>query len=167
MNQMMMSMSITLSMMFTQMNHPLAMGMMLLTQTILVCLMAGTMSQSFWFAYIMFLIFVGGMLVLFIYVTSLASNEMMSLSTKMMITSTMSMMVLLLLTSSWMKINNSEMTTNETLNFNNENQMQLNKLYNKPNGKLTIMLASYLFLALITVVKITNITKGPLRKMNQ
>nr|UGN61651.1 NADH dehydrogenase subunit 6 [Cryptocercus wolongensis] len=166
MNQMMMSMSITLSMMFTQMNHPLAMGMMLLIQTILVCLMSGMMSQSFWFAYIMFLIFIGGMLVLFIYVTSLASNEMLTLSTKMLITSMISMMLLLLTMKNWMKINNSETMTNEELNLNNENQTQLNKLYNKPNGKMTIMLASYLFLALITVVKITNITKGPLRQMN-
>nr|UGN61716.1 NADH dehydrogenase subunit 6 [Cryptocercus shangmengensis] len=166
MNQTMMSMSITLSMMFTQMNHPLAMGLMLLTQTILVCLMSGLMSQSFWFAYIMFLIFIGGMLVLFIYVTSLASNEMLTLSTKMMIMSMMSMMLIMLTTKSWVNINNSETMTNEELNLNNENQTQLNKLYNKPNGKMTIMLASYLFLALITVVKITNITKGPLRQMN-
>nr|YP_010227862.1 NADH dehydrogenase subunit 6 [Cryptocercus laojunensis]UDD86648.1 NADH dehydrogenase subunit 6 [Cryptocercus laojunensis] len=167
MNQMMMSMSMTLSMMFTQMNHPLAMGMMLLMQTILVCLMSGMMSQSFWFSYIMFLIFIGGMLVLFIYVTSLASNEMLTLSAKMMMTSTMMMTLLLfMMTSNWMKINNSETMTNELLNLNNENQIQLNKMYNKPNGKLTIMLASYLFLALITVVKITNITKGPLRQMN-
>nr|UGN61625.1 NADH dehydrogenase subunit 6 [Cryptocercus matilei] len=166
MNQMMMSMSITLSMMFTQMNHPLAMGLMLLTQTILMCLMSGLMSQSFWFAYIMFLIFIGGMLVLFIYVTSLASNEMLTLSTKMMIMSMMSMTLILLMTKNWMKINNSETMTNEELNLNNENQTQLNKLYNSPNGKMTIMLASYLFLALITVVKITNITSGPLRQMN-
>nr|UGN61794.1 NADH dehydrogenase subunit 6 [Cryptocercus convexus] len=165
MNQMMMSMSITLSILFTQMNHPLAMGMMLLMQTILVCLMSGMMSQSFWFAYIMFLIFIGGMLVLFIYVTSLASNEMLTLSTKMTIVGMMSMMLLLLTTKNWMKIYNSETMTNEELNLNNENQTQLNKLYNKPNGKMTIMLASYLFLALITVVKIINITKGPLRQM--
>nr|AVN68173.1 NADH dehydrogenase subunit 6 [Cryptocercus hirtus] len=163
---MMMSMSITLSMMFTQMNHPLAMGVMLLMQTVLVCLMSGMMSQSFWFAYIMFLIFIGGMLVLFIYVTSLASNEMFTLSTKMMISSTMSMIILLLMTSNWMKMNNSETLTNEMLNLNNENQTQLNMLYNNPNGKMTILLASYLFLALITVVKITNISKGPLRQMN-
>nr|YP_010227797.1 NADH dehydrogenase subunit 6 [Cryptocercus sanchaensis]UDD86557.1 NADH dehydrogenase subunit 6 [Cryptocercus sanchaensis] len=166
MSQMMMSMSITLSMMFTQMNHPLAMGLMLLMQTILVCLMSGLLSQSFWFAYIMFLIFIGGMLVLFIYVTSLASNEMLTLSTKMMIMSMMSMMLIMLMMKNWMKIYNSETMTNEKLNLNNENQTQLNKLYNKPNGKMTIMLASYLFLALITVVKITNITKGPLRQMN-
>nr|UGN61664.1 NADH dehydrogenase subunit 6 [Cryptocercus zagunaoensis]UGN61703.1 NADH dehydrogenase subunit 6 [Cryptocercus zagunaoensis] len=163
----MMSISLTLSTMFTQMSHPLAMGMMLLMLTILVCLMMGMMSQSFWFAYIMLLIFVGGMLVLFIYVTSLASNEMMKLSTKMMITSTtMMVMLLMLMKKNWMKINNSEMMTNQKLKLNNENKTQLNKLYNKPNGKMTIMLASYLFLTLITVVKITDIKSGPLQKMD-
>merc|ERR1712221_33590 len=64
-----------LSLFFTRLSHPLAIGLALLSQTILICLITGLSSSSFWFSYILFLIFLGGMLVLFIYVTSLASNE--------------------------------------------------------------------------------------------
>jgi hypothetical protein len=40
------------------------------------------------------------------------------------------------------------------------------KLYNQPNETITILIALYLFITLIVVVKIANISKGPLRQTN-
>nr|WAX39334.1 NADH dehydrogenase subunit 6 [Homalosilpha sp. 1 ZQW-2020] len=160
-------MMLTTSLMFTQMNHPLAMGLMLLIQTIIMCIMSGLLSQSFWFSYILFLIFLGGMLVLFIYVTSLASNEMFFMSMKMIIITIMIIFMLMLLINLNYMINNMEIMLHEYM-YSAENEMMnsLMKLYNQPTNLITIMLASYLFLTLIVVVKITNISKGPLRQMN-
>nr|YP_009250308.1 NADH dehydrogenase subunit 6 [Panchlora nivea]AMW91063.1 NADH dehydrogenase subunit 6 [Panchlora nivea] len=160
-----MMMSMLLSITFTQMNHPLAMGLILLIQTTLISLISGMMSQSFWFSYVLFLIFLGGMLVLFIYVTSLASNEMFSLSTKLMILTLMMLPPLAFL----MKTMYTNFQNQETINFyimNNSTNISLIKLYNFPTNIITIMLALYLFLTLIVVVKITNIFEGPLRHMN-
>nr|QYB20647.1 NADH dehydrogenase subunit 6 [Cryptotermes domesticus] len=149
------------SMMFTQMNHPLAMGMMLLLQTTMMCLISGLMHQSFWFQYILFMVFIGGMLVLFIYVTSLASNEMFSLSTKMLLMSA-SMMMVSMTTSKWTNHDSSDSTTYNTTS--NEIILMTSKLYNQPSGTLTILMALYLLMTLIVVVKITNVSKGPLRQ---
>nr|UQJ75206.1 NADH dehydrogenase subunit 6 [Kalotermes flavicollis]URH16486.1 NADH dehydrogenase subunit 6 [Kalotermes flavicollis] len=160
--KMMMTASTLLSIMFTQMNHPLAMGLMLLMQTMLMCLISGLMHQSFWFQYILFMVFVGGMLVLFIYVTSLASNEMLSLSTKMMVL-TMPAAIIMITLKDWTTLNNKEMTNYETMLMNEVTTMT-SKLYNQPTGTMTILAALYLFLTLIVVVKITNISKGPLRQ---
>nr|AVN68053.1 NADH dehydrogenase subunit 6 [Beybienkoa kurandanensis] len=160
-----MASSMITSIMFTQMNHPLAMGLMLLLQTMLISLISGMMSQSFWFSYILFLIFLGGMLILFIYVTSLASNEMFSLSTKM-ISTMLPMMILstiFLMYSTSTNSQNQEMQ--ELFMLPNPLLTSLIKLYNQPTSIITIMLASYLFLTLIVVVKIINISKGPLRQM--
>ena len=66
---------IATSILFLRLSHPLAIGLGLLFQTILICCTTGLSNISFWFSYILFLIFLGGILVLFIYVTSLASNE--------------------------------------------------------------------------------------------
>nr|YP_054493.1 NADH dehydrogenase subunit 6 [Periplaneta fuliginosa]BAD32639.1 NADH dehydrogenase subunit 6 [Periplaneta fuliginosa] len=158
---------LTTSMTFTQMKHPLTMGLMLLIQTVIMCMTSGMLSQSFWFSYVLFLIFLGGMLVLFIYVTSLASNEMFYMSMKMMLAMITIMLVLFLLINMDQMINNMEIMMHEYL-YNMENEMMnsLTKLYNQPTNLITIMLASYLFLTLIVVVKITNISKGPLRQMN-
>nr|AVN67664.1 NADH dehydrogenase subunit 6 [Parcoblatta pensylvanica] len=163
---MIMSLSTLLSVLFTQMNHPLAMGLILLIQTVVISIISGLLSQSFWFSYILFLIFLGGMLILFIYVTSLASNEMFFMSMKIIISSIviMSFSVIILYLFKNLIIQNQEM-----LNFwmiNNPLYTSITKLYNQPTGIITILLASYLFLTLIAVVKITNIFKGPLRQMN-
>nr|AQT19250.1 NADH dehydrogenase subunit 6 [Zeugodacus depressus] len=161
------------SFIFIQMNHPLAMGLMLLIQTLQICLLTGLMTKSFWFSYILFLIFLGGMLVLFIYVTSLASNEMFSLSMKLTIMCIMITMILTLifmfmdksLTTPFMQ--NLEMQPTHQMNILlPENALNLHKLYNFPTNLITILLMNYLLITLIAVVKITKLFYGPLRPMN-
>nr|YP_010621029.1 NADH dehydrogenase subunit 6 [Hebardina formosana]WAX39412.1 NADH dehydrogenase subunit 6 [Hebardina formosana] len=155
------------SMLFTQMKHPLAMGLMLLIQTTIMCMMSGFLSQSFWFSYVLFLTFLGGMLVLFIYVTSLASNEMFYMSMKMLMIAMLIMIMLMININLNPMMNNMEIMMHETI-YSMEGEMMnsLMKLYNQPTNLITIMLASYLFLTLIVVVKIINISSGPLRQMN-
>nr|AMP43778.1 NADH dehydrogenase subunit 6 [Rhagio sp. KW-2016] len=167
------SITIIMSFIFTQMTHPLAMGLVLLMQTLLICLITGLFTKTFWFSYILFLIFLGGMLVLFIYVTSLASNEMFSFSMKTFMISLMSMMIMMLFffcvdnsLINNMFINNEMYNLNIMDSYITENSLNLNKLYNFPSNMVTLLLINYLLLTLIAVVKITNIFYGPLRPMN-
>nr|QNE85619.1 NADH dehydrogenase subunit 6 [Hybos culiciformis] len=161
-----------ISICFLQMSHPLAMGLILLVQTLFICLMTGVLTKTFWFSYILFLIFLGGMLILFIYVTSLASNEMFSLSMKLMMTLVSIFFVLNLMYMFMDKtllvsfLPNIEMNENIMVtNFIQENNLNLNKLYNFPSNMITLLLINYLLITLIAVVKITNIFYGPLRPM--
>lgn len=55
---------------------------------------------------------------------------------------------------------------NTFLFANNENNINLSKLYNEQTYKLIIIIIIYLFITLIAVVKITNIFFGPLRAFN-
>nr|ADE09614.1 NADH dehydrogenase subunit 6 [Bactrocera dorsalis] len=161
------------SLIFIQMNHPLAMGLMLLIQTLQICLITGLMAKSFWFSYVLFLIFLGGMLVLFIYVTSLASNEMFSLSMKLTTICMMIMLTTTLIAAFLDKMSTSSFIQNLEMqplyNFNltiSENSLSLHKLYNYPTNLITILLMNYLLITLIAVVKITKLFYGPLRQMN-
>nr|AQP29094.1 NADH dehydrogenase subunit 6 [Odontotermes sp. 7 TB-2017] len=158
-----MSASMMTSMTFTQMKHPLAMGMMLLAQTMLVCLMSGMMYKSFWFSYILFMIMVGGMLVLFMYMTSLASNEMFSPSNKVI--AAMAMMTPILMYTMPSTINNKEMSEHETM-MESEITTTTTIMYNQTMGTMTILLVMYMLLTLIVVVNIINAHKGPLRHSN-
>nr|AWB98261.1 NADH dehydrogenase subunit 6 [Anopheles costai] len=168
-----MSICLIISFIFMQMKHPLSMGLMLLTQTFLTCLLTGIYVKTFWFSYILFLIFLGGMLILFIYVTSLSSNEMFSMSFNLTM---LSLFIFLFLTFIFFMldktlmeqfISNMEM---ENLSFNNnminENILFLNKMYNFPTNLITLLLINYLFLTLLVTVKITKKFYGPLRPMN-
>nr|YP_009694124.1 NADH dehydrogenase subunit 6 [Sphaeronemoura acutispina]QEI04392.1 NADH dehydrogenase subunit 6 [Sphaeronemoura acutispina] len=165
--------SICSSIVFTQMTHPLAMGLILLAQTVFISILTGMMTHSFWFSYVLFLVFLGGLLVLFIYVTSLASNEMFSMSMKtlipLIISSSSFILILMILDSS---ITATSIKNSENLNILNistyqeESMTSLIKLYNGPTSLITLTLVLYLFLALIAVVKITKINQGPLRQSN-
>nr|UDF83701.1 NADH dehydrogenase subunit 6 [Vermileo comstocki] len=165
--------TIVSSFIFLQMNHPLAMGLMLLFQTLLICLITGLFTKTFWFSYILFMIFLGGMLVLFIYVTSLASNEMFSMSMKILFMiffiSLISLLLILfldkLIITSFME-NNEMINLSNLKSFHPENNLNLNKLYNFPTNTVTLLMINYLLLTLIAVVKITNFNLGPLRSMN-
>nr|QXT45809.1 NADH dehydrogenase subunit 6 [Maccaffertium vicarium] len=156
---------------FLTMNHPLAMGLILLIQTLMIALLTGTLASSFWFSYILFLVFLGGMLVLFIYVTSLASNEMFSISaTAFLFTGVIlgSGLFILLLNDpmSWLVPHNTSDVFSMFYSTDFSMAPLLIKLYSSPTHLLTLLLVIYLFLTLVAVVTITNISEGPLRAKN-
>nr|YP_008239003.1 NADH dehydrogenase subunit 6 [Pachygrapsus crassipes]AGO20491.1 NADH dehydrogenase subunit 6 [Pachygrapsus crassipes] len=155
---------ISLSVLFTRLTHPLAMGLVLLTQTILISLTVGFSTYSFWVSYILFLVFLGGMLVLFIYVASIASNEpfffVTSLSSLIFFVFLLSMScifvdaLLVLMPSS---------LPSSSLDFSTSTPFIISWIYNTPSMSFTIFIISYLLLMLIVVVKIVSLFKGPLR----
>nr|ATN41206.1 NADH dehydrogenase subunit 6 [Diptera sp. 74 LC-2017] len=168
--------SIIIALSFTLMNHPLSMGIMLMIQTTVIALFTGLLTKSFWFSYSLFLIFLGGMLILFMYMTSIASNEMFKISFNMKVIFNLSIFILMFfififfLNSKMLffnKIFNMEiMNLSEFKMLFFENNLTLNKLYNFPMNIITILLINYLFLTLIATTKITNIFNGPLRPKN-
>nr|YP_010277782.1 NADH dehydrogenase subunit 6 [Cnaphalocrocis patnalis]UHY94323.1 NADH dehydrogenase subunit 6 [Cnaphalocrocis patnalis] len=164
---------IIFSIMMLFLTHPLSMGLMILIQTSLVCLISSIMISTYWFSYILFLTFLGGLLVLFIYITSIASNEMFKISFNLKIFFFICIFIIFnisifnLNNLMWMNfnINNLELKNffNMFLFINNENKMNLSKLYNNQTFLMMMMMIIYLFITLIAVVKITNIFFGPLR----
>nr|YP_009945236.1 NADH dehydrogenase subunit 6 [Pedetontus zhejiangensis]QOE17743.1 NADH dehydrogenase subunit 6 [Pedetontus zhejiangensis] len=148
-------------------NNPIMMGLTLMLQTICISIYTGTLYSSFWFSYILFLIFLGGLLVLFIYIASLASNELFLAPYKMIILIMMIIMfITMFMNMDLLMIPNiisNEMTISMKMNYNIF--MSISKFYINNIAPTTMILIVYLFLTLIMTVKITNISLGPLRKL--
>nr|ANH54468.1 NADH dehydrogenase subunit 6 [Spodoptera frugiperda]QHB74384.1 NADH dehydrogenase subunit 6 [Spodoptera frugiperda] len=156
-------------------NNPMSMGLLILMQTLLTCLLSGMMIKTYWFSYILFLTFLGGLLVLFIYVSSIASNQLFTFKFNY---KKMSILILIMMFLMMMMYNNNMTWLNLSMNsdmdnfnnmiffFNNENKINLSKLYNNQTFLIMMMLVIYLFITLIAIVKITNIFYGPLRSSN-
>nr|WRQ20284.1 NADH dehydrogenase subunit 6 [Lucanus maculifemoratus maculifemoratus] len=147
-------------------SHPLSAGFLLLTEMILIILSVSMTSLSFWYSYIMFLIMIGGMLVLFMYMTSVASNEKFKFSwtTMILIISSFASVIVIQMNDYWMgftKIINTEKMSNFKSFF-----FSLNKFLNEPSYTLSMILIIYLLITLIAVIKIININSGPIRHMN-
>nr|YP_010183493.1 NADH dehydrogenase subunit 6 [Curtos fulvocapitalis]QVG61309.1 NADH dehydrogenase subunit 6 [Curtos fulvocapitalis] len=158
---------ILMTIMFTLINHPMSMGMILLVQTILIAMWTGSLSLSYWYSYILFIVMVGGMLILFIYMTSIASNEKFKFNLKMMIFPMLFLIFILMLMSIKDSIMSKIYSMNSDLMMNMKLylfKMSLNKFIFYPLMIMSMLIIIYLLITLIAVTKITNINIGPLRK---
>uniref|UniRef100_A0AAU7LK36 NADH-ubiquinone oxidoreductase chain 6 n=1 Tax=Thalassa montezumae TaxID=3129753 RepID=A0AAU7LK36_9CUCU len=142
-------------------NHPLSIGSIILIQTILNCMFIGMNYLNFWYSYILMLIMIGGLLILFIYMTSIASNEKFKFNPKLVVYLIILMFMFYLI--NWTFIFNNDLMNlfSMNLNFN----LSMSKFYNYPELKIMFMVIFYLLICMIAVVKICKIKSGPLRQM--
>nr|YP_009233456.1 NADH dehydrogenase subunit 6 [Engaewa subcoerulea]AMB27349.1 NADH dehydrogenase subunit 6 [Engaewa subcoerulea] len=157
----------SISLLFTRMTHPLSMGVALLTQTLLVCISTGASNSCFWFSYILFLIFMGAMLILFIYVASLASNESFKIhpiSGGLLVASLSVSLILLVTDPLSLAPNFSSLSSNTFFTEKNISSLtSTNMIYSPHTSPLTLFLIVYLLFSFLAVMKIINFTQAPLR----
>nr|WRO44946.1 NADH dehydrogenase subunit 6 [Cyrebion gracilicornis] len=166
----MMMMTMTLIMIFLAitpifLKHPISMGLNLLIQTIIIALMTGFMSLNFWLSYLIFLVMIGGMLILFMYMTSIASNEKFIFSKSLLIIIFIySIMFLTMLTfKNYNTFPIKNIDSIELIKFSTY-EMSSNKYFMNNSKFILAILIIYLFITLIAIVSISNNTFGPLRQ---
>nr|ATU74762.1 NADH dehydrogenase subunit 6 [Thoradonta obtusilobata]QPK42110.1 NADH dehydrogenase subunit 6 [Thoradonta nodulosa] len=153
--------SAALNLMFMNTKQPMLLITIILMQTTMSTFMMSNFTKSSWFNYILMITFIGGMMVLFIYITSITPNEKNF--------NYMKMMPILICTSSMIMILNYKkkyLSTETSLNQSNlmsNDQLNMNMMFSYPLYSISMMLMIYLFIALIVINKISNIEKGPLR----
>nr|YP_009643490.1 NADH dehydrogenase subunit 6 [Dysdercus decussatus]APO08933.1 NADH dehydrogenase subunit 6 [Dysdercus decussatus] len=138
--------------------HPISMGLMIITQTLNISMMVGMISGSFWFSYVIVIVMLSGMLVLFIYMASIASNEKFFTPVKMIYMSVSMIIVGLIMQ---IFLNPSMLEFNKMQMINNTEVLMLINLMN--NNKIIIMMVLYLFFSMYVISSIVNISEGPLR----
>lgn len=141
---------------FIYMTHPLSLGIILILQTLLIAFFSGFLIPSFWYSYILVLVFLGGLLVLFIYVASLASNEQINIRPPHIIVILASLIILFTLT----KFNPSK---TQSLTDNQQDNITYVWIFSTPIVSASLFLIIYLFIVLVAVVKITKFWGGSLR----
>nr|YP_002727946.1 NADH dehydrogenase subunit 6 [Orius niger]ABZ02083.1 NADH dehydrogenase subunit 6 [Orius niger] len=150
------------SIMFMCMKHPLSMGLMLIIQTIIIAMITGEMTDSFWYSYILVISMVSGMLVLFIYMSSIASNEKFFTSTKMTMATIIMLMAMILVSNNNIETNMMKNSKIKLIEF--EQMMNMAKMMSTQVMTITIMMVMYLLFTMIVVSHNTNIFEGPMRK---
>nr|YP_009740456.1 NADH dehydrogenase subunit 6 [Salina celebensis]QID03183.1 NADH dehydrogenase subunit 6 [Salina celebensis] len=142
-------------------SHPVTILTMILTQTFLICISLWIMIKSSWFSFILFLIFLGGLMVLFVYVVSLASNEKfeMKMSLFYQMITLNSLMVLIVGVWNYFQVNNLLVDQTNML-------MKTMMIFSSSNILTSILIMTYLLFTLLVAVKIASKYEGPLRKIN-
>nr|UZZ44140.1 NADH dehydrogenase subunit 6 [Marilia sp. XG-2021] len=151
-------------------NTPFHINLTLIFQTIIISLILGLTINYFWFSLLFFLIFIGGLMILFLYVTSMLSNKinlisMFSLNNLFIILTIFIMFYWFYPKINWMNhffsINFDN--TFSSLLSSNSKTFFLNKIFNKYSFYMTFMLMNYLLLTMIICIKIINFYQGPIR----
>lgn len=151
---------------FRLIKAPLFLMISLFLKVLLICITIGLISQTFWFSYILFLIFIGGILILLIYLISLISNDKLNLKRIKTLNLVFFLFIVLLLI-----FFKSPFFTN-SLDLHNfsflkhifqENSLNLNKLYSFPTNIINILLINFLFFILVITLKIIDFFYGPFR----
>nr|YP_010478413.1 NADH dehydrogenase subunit 6 [Nesophrosyne sp. 246 GMB-2012]UVI59857.1 NADH dehydrogenase subunit 6 [Nesophrosyne sp. 246 GMB-2012] len=139
-------------------NTPMSMGIMLLILTCTSTILMAQVLTTAWIPMIMFLMFVGGLLILFMYMSSIASNE--KFKTNILLAITPLIFTLLVPMENLMI---ETLMDENLLSTVSTDSISMTKIYNKKTFIITIFMFLYLLMSMIVVTKIIKIFKGPLR----
>lgn len=132
-------------------------------QSIFTALITLILTKNSWFPFILFITFTGGLIIIFIYISRIASNEKFKFSLKLLIYSILILIILLIVKDLNLLFSNKWIET--TLNIqNNEEKYSIIKFLISNKKLLSTLLIFVILLTLISVTNIVNSFEGPLKK---
>nr|YP_010937780.1 NADH dehydrogenase subunit 6 [Ossuaria sichuanensis]WKW96227.1 NADH dehydrogenase subunit 6 [Ossuaria sichuanensis] len=141
--------------------NPMSMGFALMLMTMFLIMFLNLMMTSSWFMMITFLMMIGGLLIIFSYMSSMASNEKFNFKINLIM-----IMTILLIMIDEMNFD-YQINENEQIFKTSDKQLALIKIFNLKSMSMTLMLVLYLFITMVSVTKIVKHHKGPLRSYNK
>lgn len=140
-------------------NHPVSLTGIIIIHSLFISLILWNLNKTRWFSLILFLIFLGGLIVLFIYIVRLARNEKFKIS-KHFLKYLIIFIIISLLLNYTPLIKNK---INYEINFNFNHKEIIILFYNHRSFIIIFLLIFYLLICLIIIVSLISIIEGPLR----
>uniref|UniRef100_UPI0030E040E9 NADH dehydrogenase subunit 6 n=1 Tax=Stenchaetothrips minutus TaxID=3118776 RepID=UPI0030E040E9 len=156
MNSFMLTLVMTSFIMYFFSHHPMMIASMVITQSVLMASLISMKAFFSWFGFFIFIIYLGGILMLFSYIISLInSKSVMFFSNKMLFTTLIIFFMLNLFKEkkSFLEISSSKFTK------------MIMTTFSLSSMKLSIFLMLFLLLIMVMVVFMTETSKGNMRKM--
>merc|ERR1712037_214355 len=127
-----------------RLTHPISLGIILIFYSLLIGVATITLRTP-WFFYLLVLVFLGGVIILIIYIRTLAANE------KFIAPKPFNLFAPVFI------INNYNYTLKSSFNT----RILIN-LYEYSNRRISIFLITYLLITMVCVVKLVKFERGPL-----
>lgn len=154
------------SILFIYSKIPLALTIYLSLNAITVAFIMISYIKSSWFSFILIIVFLSGIIVVFTYISSLSSNEFTP-------PSTFSIVLIALITTPLLLYSlagrEQPIQTIQSTHLTQTMPTQaffLHKLYEKDSITIITIIITYLFIALLVVVKNSSLNTAPLRSTN-
>nr|QBG38592.1 NADH dehydrogenase subunit 6 [Acropyga donisthorpei] len=153
--------------------NPIMIMINMLMYSLLTCMYISEWKSNFLYSIILFLIMISGLLIIFLYFSSLISNEQMNFKINKLLFFNLILNIIIFyilnsifnfLPFSMKKFNFSEITL--IYKFNEMNYQNILNLYEYPYSNLTIISMLYLLISLFMIIKICSIKSSTLRKIS-
>nr|UPL65335.1 NADH dehydrogenase subunit 6 [Pachyphlegyas modiglianii] len=136
-------------------SHPLSITMLIILQTLIISITTNLISNAHWFSYIIVISMLSGMMVLFMYMSNVASNEKFKSSISLLAMSIIMMPIMSFLLKPYPQMYYNKMMIENEIN-------SLMQMFNY-NMLMIMGMIIYLILTMIIISYIVNIQEGPLR----
>nr|QTF76087.1 NADH dehydrogenase subunit 6 [Franklinothrips vespiformis] len=150
------------SYLFTISTNSMLLGIFVIIQALIYSTFVSFNMNSSWYGYILFLIMLGGILIIFMFVISISSNQILYVSFNKLFISMM-FIILLLIPTILMNFSKEMTEISSLLLSENENTFLISKIFTYSYMKMTLLVILYLFLSMISIVKIAESKKGSFR----
>nr|YP_010872924.1 NADH dehydrogenase subunit 6 [Pheidole fervida]WGV34118.1 NADH dehydrogenase subunit 6 [Pheidole fervida] len=149
--------------------HPIFMLLLIMLYSSIICLIMSIWSHNFMYSIMLFLIMISGMLIMFLYFSSLISNDQTKfiINFPLMLSFFFNIIILLFMTKYFIiypMYNFNEMYMSTILNDNLFNNII--HIFSYPYSNITMICILYLLLTLFTIIKICSTKSSTLRKLN-
>nr|AKM69962.1 NADH dehydrogenase subunit 6 [Tuberolachnus salignus] len=155
--------NLIMAIMLTMMKSPISSNLIILIQTITLTMMINLINKTAWISFMIFILYIGGLMIIFLYISSIAFNE---LNINKNYKNMMFKMILIFFMLKYFKIS----LTMENMNYENkfmyEDNFYLINMFIMPNNLMIYMIMFILFFMLILIIWMLKINKGPIRQKN-
>nr|YP_009629408.1 NADH dehydrogenase subunit 6 [Saccharosydne procerus]AVV32039.1 NADH dehydrogenase subunit 6 [Saccharosydne procerus] len=157
---MMMMINSTISM---KMNHPISLGTILMLQSIFTCLINIMLTKNSWYSMILFITFSSGMMIMFIYMSSISSNEKFNPSLSYLTLAVVLLISTLVLNPDFNFLTKFNLSENLILFNENEEKLSIYKNISMSKLFLSVMITMLILMILIAISNLINSFEGPLK----
>lgn len=148
--------------------HPIYLLILIIIYRRIICLLISSWSYNFIYSIILFLIIVSGILIIFLYFSSLISNDQtkFKINIPLILNFFFNIIILFYLIKyfNYPLYNFNEILISFQINNNTFNNII--HIFSYPYSNITIICIIYLLLTLFTIIKICSIKTSTLRKLN-
>lgn len=153
-------------------SHPIFIALILIIYRTLICLNISKWRKNFIYSIILFIIIISGLLIIFLYFSSLISNEQIILFLNINLIYLFFINLILFLI---LYINKNFLINlyfsiskeiNQFININNKPFNNIINLYNYPFNNLTILCIIFLLISLFSIIKLCSTKSSPIRKIS-
>lgn len=146
--------------------RPINLTLLLIILTIVISIKLNLIINS-WGSYIIFLIIIGGLIIIFIYIIRIANNEFIKINLNFIFINLIKLIPILIIfffifKNFFFYLNNNLLWRNYL--FNNFNNLNFFEIYSLYYSKIIIFLINYLFYSIICIINICYKIKLPLRQ---